>query len=88
MVPPMYGFVCRMKTLNGGIMTNEQLDEAVLEIIQSGITKAGTIHDRIHANQPKIGFRDIDRSLQRLRKKKSIEYGNASKGFVGWKFVA
>ena len=61
-------------------MTNEELDVKVLETIQGGTTRAGEITGRLTAN-----YRDVDRSLQRLRRKNKIAYASPVQG---WKVVA
>jgi hypothetical protein len=67
-------------------MTNEELDAKVLEAIRGGKTRAGAVQS--HLEMPGItGGRDIDRSLQRLRRRGFIEYGTASREatFFGWR---
>ena len=80
-------------------MTNEELDAKVLEAIRGGKTRACVVlaHLRmsnITHREARIrrladclpGYRDVDRSLQRLRRRGLIEYGAASREtkFFGW----
>jgi len=70
-------------------MTNEELDAKVLEAIRGGKTRAGAV--QAHLKMPDItGTRDIDKSLQRLRRRGFIQYGDASREttFFGWRVVA
>jgi len=66
-------------------VTKEELDVKVLEAIRSGLNRAGAVQTRLH-----VGFRDVDLSLQRLRRRGLIEYGAASRetAFFGWRVVA
>ncbi len=63
-------------------MTNEELDAKVLEAIRGGRTRAGAIQAHLS-----VGYRDVDLSLQRLRRRGFIEYGTASRetAFFGWR---
>ena len=68
-------------------MTNEELDAKVLEAIRGGKTRACVVLAHItHREARIIGYRDVDRSLQRLRRRGLIEYGAASREtkFFGW----
>jgi Mn-dependent DtxR family transcriptional regulator len=63
-------------------MTNEELDAKVLESVRSGLTRAGAVRACL-----KVSERDVDKSLQRLRRRGLIEYGAASRDvtFLGWR---
>jgi hypothetical protein len=67
-------------------MTNEELDARVLELIRSGVARAGFIRDRLSEG---VSMRDVDKSLQRLRRRGFIQYGAASREtvFFGWRIV-
>lgn len=73
-------------------MTNEELDAKVLEAIRGGKTRACVVLAHLkmsnitHREARIIGYRDVDRSLQRLRRRGLIEYGAASREtkFFGW----
>jgi hypothetical protein len=56
----------------------------VLELIRSGVSRAGFIRDRLSEG---VSMRDVDLSLQRLRRKGLIKYGTASRltTFFGWR---
>jgi Mn-dependent DtxR family transcriptional regulator len=64
-------------------MTNEDMDSQVLALIRSGVARAGFIRDRLIG----VSMRDVDKSLQRLRRRGFIEYGAASRDvtFFGWR---
>ena len=62
--------------------TNEEIDVKVLEAIRSGKTRASAI--QVHIGTGVVGNRDVDRSLQRLRKKKQAVYTSPK----GWKAVS
>ena len=67
-------------------MTNEELDANVLALIRSGVARAGSIRDRVSEG---VSIRDVDKSLQRLRRRGFIQYGDASREttFFGWRVV-
>ena len=68
-------------------MMNEELDTKVLELIRSGVARAGLVRDRLSGG---VSMRDVDNSLQRLRRRGFIVYGDASREttFFGWRVVA
>lgn len=67
-------------------MTNEELDAKVLEAIRSGKTRAGAI--QAHLKMPGVHvMREMDRSLQRLRRRGLIEYGGEGVATRGWRAV-
>jgi len=65
-------------------MTNEELDAKVLEAIRVGVSRAGLIRDGLDEG---ASMRDVDKSLQRLRRRGFIQYGDASREttFFGWR---
>lgn len=85
-----------MRDRAGISMTDEELDAKVFEIIRSGKTRAGAVlahlnmSDITHRAARSIGDRDVNKSLQRLRRRGLIEYGAASRetAFFGWRVVA
>jgi len=64
------------------MLTNAQLDSVVLGLVSDGSNRMKTIVSRL---VDKIGsHRDVDRSLQRLRRGKKISYTSQT----GWKVVS
>ena len=65
-------------------MTNEELDAKVFEMIRSGVARAALVRDRLSEG---VSMRDVDKSLQRLRRRGFIVYGAASRetAFFGWR---
>lgn len=62
------------------MMTNDELDEKVLETITSKAARtAGRIQAKLDLGP--TAMRDVDRSLQRLRKRRSIEYVSPVQGW-------
>lgn len=57
---------------------NDALDERVLAAVKAGSSRASTIQDVTGGN-----MREVDRSLQRLRKKDKIRFMSPG----GWKVV-
>ena len=64
-------------------MTNEELDAKVLASIRSGKIRAGAVQAHLD-----LGVRELDRSLQRLRRKGFVKYGKHGKAHAGWHAVA
>jgi len=61
-------------------MTKEELDAKVLESIRSGRSRAGAVQSHLQMTGI-TGARDIDKSLQRLRRRGSIQYESKT----GWR---
>ena len=70
------------------LMEKAVLDGKVLDAIRSGLTRAGAIQGHLML-AGSGGMRDIDKSLQRLRRRGFIVYGDASRetAFFGWRVV-
>lgn len=68
-------------------MTNEELDDAVLAAIREAPSVTAAKIRALLLLGPKSD-RDMDRSLQRLRKRNLIEYGGRGTTFFGWRVVA
>ena len=65
-------------------MSNEELDDKVLGAIKAGRTRATAIQK--HLQLGPMALRDLDRSLQRLRRKGFIVYDRAGPiSSLGWR---
>lgn len=69
-------------------MTNDELDTKVLEAIRSGKTRASAVQAHLGLEKSRQAILDVDRSLQRLRKRELIRYGGPGTTFSGWRLVA
>jgi hypothetical protein len=66
-------------------LTNEEMDAKVLESIRSGTLRASGIQADLKLGPAPWAMRAVDRSLQRLRKRKLIAYSRVTSTSAGWR---
>ena len=66
-------------------MTNEEMDAKVLESIRCGKRRASAIQVDLKLGPAPWAMRSVDRSLQRLRKRKLIKYSRLTNTSAGWR---